>query len=62
MKKAILCAVLGICIGWAGFREVRRNIDFSGNNFQRESSGWVSGFSMIGVRPYISFGFNPTGR
>ena len=27
-------------------------------NTKRESSGWINGYSMIGIRPYIAIGFN----
>ncbi|GHU92298.1 hypothetical protein FACS189479_00780 [Spirochaetia bacterium] len=42
---------------FAAFREVESTRD-NWKNTAWESSGWVNNFSMPGIRPYITIGFN----
>ncbi|MCL1992320.1 MAG: hypothetical protein FWG66_05180 [Spirochaetes bacterium] len=41
---------------FAAHREARSNVDTRRNRHTTESAGWVGGYSMIGVKPYITFG------
>jgi len=47
-----------ISYNFAAYREMRNNIDLRNNNYDLEKSGWVKGYSMIGIKPYITIGFN----
>jgi len=42
---------------FAAYREIRRNLNFGNNSYDLEDSGWLNRFSLVGIRPYISFGF-----
>jgi hypothetical protein len=42
---------------FAGHRLVESTVD-NWTNTKRETSGWINGYSMIGIRPYIAIGFN----
>ena len=43
---------------FAAYREIRHNVSFRHYQYNIESAGWVNGYSMIGIKPYISFGVN----
>jgi len=49
-----------ISYNFSAYREIRNNIDFHNNNYDLEKSGWVKGYSMIGIKPYITIGLNYT--
>jgi len=45
---------------FAAYSEKRRYFDFGRNKYETENSGWLKSYSMIGIKPYILFGFNVT--
>ncbi|MDR1466713.1 MAG: hypothetical protein LBI40_03745 [Treponema sp.] len=42
---------------FASYRERKSTLD-NWTNTKRESSNWINGYSMVGIRPYIAIGFN----
>jgi hypothetical protein len=46
-----------ISYDFAGHRWITSTVD-NWKNTKMESSGWMTGYSMIGIRPYIAIGFN----
>ena len=46
-----------LLFNFAGHSWVDSTID-NWTNTRRESFGWISGYSMFGIRPYIAIGFN----
>ena len=55
-----LCINVGTTLSYnfSAYREIRNNIDFRNNKYDIVESGWVNHYSMIGIKPYITIGFN----
>jgi len=59
-KFLIIDAGTTLSYNFAAYSEKRRYTDFGRNKYEIEDSGWVNNYSMIGIKPYILFGFNVT--
>jgi hypothetical protein len=48
---------VALMYNFAGYNSVSSTLD-NWSNTKSESSGWINGYSMFGIRPYIAIGFN----
>ena len=55
-----LCINAGTTVtyNFAGYRVTRNDVDSKHKDFDIDDSGWVNRYFMLGVKPYVTFGFN----
>ena len=55
-----LCIDVGTTVtyNFLGYREIRNDIDFRNDNYETDKSSWVNRYSLFGIKPYVTVGFN----